>query len=396
MLNPLLGALLFAACHSPPQPSCTASEITDYFINPSEAKYSALASRPADTAGLNAAFRALRKPGGPGMQREWMTDSAGVPYLLGYQTPDSITPDTTYPLVIYLHGGIGSERNDKGDSAYLMLAPLADTFKLFLASPSGNRYTPWWSPNGLARILQTLRFMTLRYPINPRKVFLAGVSDGATGCFAAANTVAAPFAGFIAVSGFGGMLQQMGMELSAGNLRERPIYNVNAGLDRIYPIAQVQSFVRALQDQGVPITLKVYPDEQHGFDYRAKEMGTLAGLLRAWSKPESPLLAWTFTPGCPNLPDNIFDWTPASENPGINSFWRNDTLMVQSHGLAAISAVFSQAVPAAKIPCRLVGDNGRNMLLSPSKLDWPHSLKLMLQRCFPGFGGGYFYSIKLQ
>jgi dienelactone hydrolase len=395
ILTPLMLALSFVTCQKPAGPPCSIGEISDYFVNPSETKLALLASRPADTAALNATFRTLRAPAVAGMHQDWMTDTAGQPYSLGYATPAAIAPDTTYPLIIYLHGGIGSPRNDKGDSAYLMLASLADTFQLFLASPSANRFTPWWSPSGLARILQTLRFMALRYPVNPRKVFLAGVSDGATGCFAAANTIPAPFAGFIAVSGFGGMLPQLGMSLIAGNLRQRPIYNVNAGLDHIYPIDAVKEFIRSLQDQGVPVTFKEYPDEKHGFDYREKEMGMLAGLIRTWSRPESAVLSWTFIPGYPNLPDNILDYSLSSDNGAINSFWRGDTLMIQSQGVSAVSAVFSMLPPATKISCRLMGDKERKRTISPVNLDWPQSLRLMQERCFPGFGKATIYTIKL-
>ena len=227
--------LLPVDCQKPAGPPCTATEVCDYFVNPTPARYAALGSCSAPAAGtLDGAIRSMRSQSAAGdMLGEWLTDSAQQPYRVGFSTPRRVAADTTYPLIIYLHGGTGSERNDKGDSAFTMLKDLADTFRLFLASPSANRYTPWWSPAGLSRVLQTLRFMTLHYPVNPDKVFLAGVSDGATGCYAAANTIPGPFAGFIAISGFGGMLPQVGMELVPGNLMQRPIYNVNAGLDRI-------------------------------------------------------------------------------------------------------------------------------------------------------------------
>jgi acetyl esterase/lipase len=392
----LLASLTLATCRSsPPPPPASANEIADYFLNPSEAKFTDLSTRPADPAALNAALRALRKPAMRGMQHEWLNDSAGALYLVGFRTPDSVARDTSYPLIIYLHGGIGSTRSDKGDSAFLMLAALADTFKLFLASPSGNRFTPWWSPNGLSRILQTVRFMTLRYPVNPRKIFLAGVSDGATGCFAAANSVPAPFAGFIAVSGFGGMLPQLGMELSPVNLRQRPIYDVNAGLDHIYPFDSVKGFVNQLAAQGIPITFKAYPNEKHGFDYRMKEMGTLAGFVRSWSKPAPRTVVWNFVPGVPNLPDNILDYTLSSENASVNSFWQKDTLVAKAQGVSSMDILFPQQI-GEKVECRIIGDKKKEMTLKPVKIDWPNSLKLMLRSCFPEVKGGWFYSLKIQ
>jgi pimeloyl-ACP methyl ester carboxylesterase len=213
-----------------------------------------------------------------------LDDGNNTRYVLGYKTPPSIRRDTLYPLIIYLHGGTGTQLNTKGAFAWDMLTPLGDTFNLFLASPSTNRDAPWWSYRGLARIMQTLRFMSVRYPINPDKVFLAGVSDGGTGCYMVANTIPEPFAGFFAVSGFGGMLPQLGVMFSAKKLAMRPIYNVNAGKDRIYPLPFVIQFLDELQKHGVIVERSIYPDQEHGFDYRAREFGHFAQRIRLWER----------------------------------------------------------------------------------------------------------------
>ncbi|MBN2188071.1 MAG: dienelactone hydrolase family protein [Chitinispirillaceae bacterium] len=376
--------ILTADCSRKKSAPVSAEEIQDYFVNPSAEKLADLASRsPADTGLPAAAFRAARMAAGAVRVR--LTDSAGLPYSLGYVTPTGMRRDTAYPLIIYLHGGIGTERSDKGDSAYLMLSALADSFSLFLASPSANRSAPWWSSLGLSRILQTLRFMTLHYPVNPGKVFLAGVSDGATGCYAAANAIPAPFAGFIAVSGFGGMLPMLGMRLEPGNLRQRPVYNVNGGLDHIYPAENVREFIRLMQEQGAAITSKIYPDEKHGFDYRAREMGALAGLVRAWSRPTGAVFSWTFVPGVPNLPDNLLGWTLSSDNASVKAFWRCSTLVVRARGVQSLTVSLPAAAPGERIVCRTSTDAGtkRVRTLSPLKRSRPRDLDLMVKRCFP-------------
>jgi hypothetical protein len=379
-------------------PPVSAEEIRNCFVNFSAEKSSAMSTRKrADTSLLAAAFRAARNSAEAGTVRVWLMDSAGFSYRLGYSTPSEIRRDTTYPLIIYLHGGVGTERNDKGDSAFTMLSPLADTFKLFLASPSANRFVPWWSPSGLSRILQTLRFMTLHYPVNSRKVFLAGVSDGATGCYAAANTIPAPFAGFIAVSGFGGMLPALGMRLEPGNLKQRPIYNVNAGLDHIYPVEEVKGFVRLMQEQGVGITSRIYPEEKHGFDYRAKEMGSLANLVRTWSRPENTGISWAFVPEVPNLPDNCLSWTLSSDNASVHAFWRRDTLVVRVKGVRSLTASFPSVPAGKKIPCRMLADDEtpRVKNLSPAKIKWPQDFQYMVKQCFPEASGTHsIYEIK--
>ena len=398
----LLACGFTTGCFERPAPAPDADAIAGCFVNPTSERFVTLRTLPPDTARVNVALSARRIVAAAAvnaaagdsaiLRQEWLDDTAGVRYCMGFQTPRRLAVDTAYPLIIYLHGGSGTERNDKGDSAVRMLTDLADTFDLFLASPSANRYTPWWSPAGLSRILQTLRYMTLHYPINPSKVFLAGVSDGATGCYAAANTIPGPFAGFIAVSGFGGMLPMVGMPLSPGNMAQRPIYNVNAGHDRIYPIEQVKKFVEALREQGVPITATYYPDEQHGFDYRAKEMGALAWLIRSWSRPVRAAIDWTFIDGFPNLPDNLLSWTIDSVDAAIRGRWQGDTLVINERGLQTITAIFPQ-FSSSKLVCSL--RSGRVRFIAAAPLAWPDNLHLMLHRCMPGLTGGVIYKIKI-
>jgi pimeloyl-ACP methyl ester carboxylesterase len=323
----------------------TPESIADAFINPSSNFADSLASAkaPVDKWNSNVAEAVKTGMGATGNFTQVLTDSSGVGYTLGWKTPANIRPDTTYPLVIYLHGGTGSPLTTKGEKAYDMLTPLSDTFQLFLASPSANRFAPWWSPEGTNRILQTLRYMSLHYPVNPDKVFLAGVSDGATGSYGIANTACHPFAGFIAVSGFGGMLQSVAMPLVPGNIRQRPIYNVNAGKDRIYDIAQVNMFLDWLGSNGVNVIRKVYPDELHGFDYRDKEFGTIASFIRNWTKPQANInIDWTFVPGFINCVDNVisckFDDKAAVRH--ISAIWSNDTLSITSEGIKEIILTF--------------------------------------------------------
>jgi hypothetical protein len=382
--------LLFLCDNQAPAPF-DSQEFFDYFLAPTPSGFAKISTFGADTAVLNSALSALRQKSPSGDIRVRLIDTTGTAYGLGYRTPDTVRTDTTYPLIIYLHGGIGTKRNDKGDSAFLMLEALADSFSLFLASPSANRFAPWWSPAGLSRILQTLRYMTLHYPVNSEKVFLAGVSDGATGCYAAANTINTPFAGFFAVSGFGGMLPATGMNLVPANLSLRPIYNVNAGRDHIYPIVLVRQFIAELRQQGVNIIENVYDEEEHGFDYRAREMGTFANYIRTWSRPSSPHCAWTFVQGFPNLPDHVIDWRSSGDGAFIRAWWRNDTLMIRSRGLQSFT--FASTLPYEKIVCRFPAQKNRTRKIAPVKSSWPFKLLLMQNRCVPKIAPARLYTI---
>lgn len=343
-----------------------------WFVSPSKTTYDSLASYRLTTHGLDslAAIAEKQYAGANGLGKfsTVMPDTFGSRYTLGWKTPARIRRDTTYPLIVYLHGGTGTALSTKGEIAWDMLSALGDTFDLFLASPSANRANPWWSAAGMARILQTVRFMTLCYPVNPDKIFLAGVSDGAAGCYAAANTINSPFAGFIAVSGYGGMLFQLGMQLYPANIMQRPILNINAGKDRIYPIDVVRKFLDWLTSNGVSVERKEYPDENHGFDYRDKEYGHLAQFIRTWSRPvNSRAAAWVFVKGFPNLPDNLLQWeyAPDASGQAINAYWTGDTLQVKAVGMRSATFLFPGMTAMKEVHVRINGTTMRRMPALP-------------------------------
>ncbi|MBN1602130.1 MAG: hypothetical protein JW915_11005 [Chitinispirillaceae bacterium] len=262
-------------------------------------------------------------------------DTAGIQYISGFYTPAIIEKNKRYPLIVYLHGGTGTTLNTKGERAWEMLKPLADRTPLFIASPSASRSSQWWTPTGISRIFQTLRYMSLYYPIDPLKVFLAGVSDGASGCYALANTASFPFAGFFAISGYGGIIASTGMKVHPENIRQRPIYNVNAGLDHLYPPRVVNSFLDYLESNGAQIIRKTYPREHHGFDYRDNEYDTLLTMVQTWDRVKLMGNFWNIVKGYPNMAPFCMNWKYMSgqNQASVTSHVSSDTLVIRSKGL---------------------------------------------------------------
>ncbi len=391
----VLSATINICCRFPKKAYLDKGEFEKWFVESGDnVGYNMLY---AASNGIDSIVRSIRHESVCGKGRVILKDSAGDDYIVGFMTPPVIRGDTVYPCVIYLHGGTGTERRDKGDSAYLMLDMLADSMELFLVSPSADRKAPWWSGTGLRRILQTLRYFTLHYPIDAKKVFLVGVSDGATGCWAAANTIAAPFAGFIAISGFGGLLPQLGMELFPENLMQRPIYNVNAGKDRLYPIAVVNRFLDYMEERGVNVKRKVYPDEEHGFDYRFKEAASLCGIIRNWSLGiDSCCFRWKGNLSYPALINHIAENEPEpnTESFSVHGFYRSDTFFIYSSGLRRIKLYFQHDDVCMRHSLFLINDKKRRFI-KPIKNDKKMKLFLMKQLCFPNIPEMVFYSIEL-
>ena len=387
----LLSGML--ACGITTGEPATAPLFEQWFVTAGGAPPTAL--RQARRSALDSLRDAIRRSRGPGNGSVVLTDTSGTAYTMGFGTPTAYRNDSTYPLIIYLHGGTGAARSDKGEHAWEMLGILSDSMQLFFASPSAGRDAFWWSPTGLSRILQTLRYMSLHYPVNPRKVFLAGVSDGATGCWAAANTIAAPFAGFIAISGFGGMLPQLGMELRPENLMQRPIYDINAGRDRLYPLAAVNSFLDRLEQQGVGIRRKVYPDEEHGFDYRDRERSTLCSLVRTWSLPAAGPVNWHAPRGYPfSVTGVVAARRSANGSFSLREYRRNDTVFLETAGLDGLQMYFEKERSGGE-GCMFSINGTRPGRLKKRPPGTATVLEYMKQRCFPLVPDGVVYTIPL-
>lgn len=379
----ITGILLFSSCQSP-LPENIDAIFADWFINPTAEKREKLVSIKLSVKTLDSLARLVKS-------REIKTgkfscklyDRDGTESILGFATPGTIAVNSLYPLVIYLHGGIGTTRNDKGRDAYEMFRFLADTIDLFLASPSGNRAAFWWSEKGLERILKTVRYMTLHFPIDPDRIFLAGVSDGAAGCYAAANAIAGPFAGFIAISGYGGILKGLGIELHPSNLMQRPIYHINAGKDRLYDPQTVEQFLNWLEQNGVPVKRKFYPEEEHGFEYREKEKATLAEIINTWQRPGRETISWTVAKGASNRADNLLQWEICGNKDvqRIIAYWQQDTLNVKTNGICSFTMISDRKATGKLFYKKLKGEVET---LRPVKLNTSLYLDLMQHYCFAG------------
>jgi hypothetical protein len=114
-------------------------------------------------------------------------------------------------------------------------------------------------------------------------------------------------------------------------------------------------------------------------------MGTLAALVRTWSRPENAGISWNFVPGVPNLPDGLLGWTLSSDNASVRAFWRHDTLLVRASGVRSLTAAFPSVPAGKKITCRILsGDkNPRKRNIVPAKVRWPQDLLFKVNRCFP-------------
>jgi len=202
--------------------------------------------------------------------RYWTSDALKVPYR-AIETPGRRNGEKL-PLIVFLHGdwqdGTDNESQLAGygnGSMELIDAAIDGNVPLVYAAPQTTG--AYWPPD---RIAAVVRDALERWPIDPRRVILTGISDGGTGVWDALKTWPKCFAGGVPMSG---MTELAGL----APIRDVPQWifhgdkdndtNVETG----YGGAMVGSraVVRALREMGGAPRYTEYPNEQHVIWHRA-------------------------------------------------------------------------------------------------------------------------------
>ncbi|MBR0345142.1 MAG: hypothetical protein IJI03_07765 [Rudaea sp.] len=214
------------------------------------------------------------------LAKYWSDDAMRVPYR-AIVTPGRENNELL-PLIIFLHGdwqdgtdnqsqlaGYGNGSMQLIDQAISASVPL-----VYIAPQTTDAY---WPP---ARVAAVVRDAVKRFPIDPRRVILTGISDGATGAWDALKTWPACFAAAVPMSG---MTETSGL----APIVDVPQWIFHGGKDNDTDIetgyggAMVGSraVVRALRAMGATPRYTEYPEEEHVIWHRAYATPGLLGWM---------------------------------------------------------------------------------------------------------------------
>ena len=200
----------------------------------------------------------------------WTNDAAKVPYR-AIETPGRRGREKL-PLIVFLHGdwqdGTDNESQLAGygnGSMELIDQAIAGGVPIVYVAPQTTG--AYWPPE---RIEAVVRDALARWPIDPKRVILTGISDGGSGVWDALKTWPRCFAAGVPMSG---MTELTGL----ATIRDVPqwIFHGDADNDTNvetgYGGAMVGSraVVRALREMGGTPRYTEYPNEQHVIWHRA-------------------------------------------------------------------------------------------------------------------------------
>jgi len=199
-----------------------------------------------------------------------------IPYRI--LTPAAIEQGTQYPLVLFLHGaGERGADNQKqlvhaaSDFASPQRMKDYPAFVVFPQCPKEQRWveSPWDLPSGsgefdtepskpMAAALELVDSLVKELPVDPARVYVAGLSMGGQGAWYAAATKPRRFAAMLEVCGGGDPTW-------AADYQGIPIWALHGQKDNVVPISRAREMVIALAKAGHAPELRYteYPGVTH-------------------------------------------------------------------------------------------------------------------------------------
>ena len=190
-----------------------------------------------------------------------MRAARGTEFPYAVNVPESYDPARRYQLRFQLHGGVGRPGNQqRGDGSIGALAGAEQIYVL----PTAWREAPWWDDAQLENLSLILDSVKRTYNVDENRVVMAGVSDGGSGAYYFAMRDTTPFASFLTLNGFVGVLGSVEPgDIYPNNLRNKPFFVVNGGRDPLYPVDIVQPYIEHLKENGVTLDFHPQPNGVH-------------------------------------------------------------------------------------------------------------------------------------
>ncbi len=194
-------------------------------------------------------------------------DSLKVPYLV--YVPKTYNPIKSYPLVIYLHGGvvsIDSFQYKKPSFAQEPIFDVADKYNTIILYPYGKKNFGWVKQEkAFNNIITIIGEVEKKYNIDKHQIFLGGMSNGASAAFWFITNKPELFKAFYA---FSPMPKIYTGDVNYRNITtDKPLYSINAKDDKVYPYSKVVAIYNEHKGEAKGWHFDSLVTGNHGFIY---------------------------------------------------------------------------------------------------------------------------------
>ncbi len=184
-----------------------------------------------------------------------------LPYLLSLPKGYGDDPQQQWPLILFLHGAGERALNDMNLLRKHGIPRVVEERDLpfITVSPQCPPNT-WWSDHIDALIILLDQTMAC-YAVDPRRVYLTGLSMGGYGSWHLATEHPQRFAALVPICGGGAWF--LGFPERVRLLKDIPVWAFHGAKDDLVPVAESEKLVKELQRCGGNVRFTVYPDAGH-------------------------------------------------------------------------------------------------------------------------------------
>ena len=259
---------------------------------------SAIAAAASDIESVWSRLRAGRSyPRSVPTGRQLITRSNadGTEHDYVVMVPEDYDPSVRYPVRMYLHGGVSRPKRENGQ--FWRTEDRITREDAIVVTPSGWAESLWWQESQIENFVGILNDLKRIYNVDENRVFLLGVSDGATGAFYHAFKATTPWAAFLLFNGHPVVLANPASDVDGDmhvtNLRNKPLFVINGGRDRLYPTSSVLPFLRLFREAGVAIDFRPQEEAGHDMSWWDAEVDAMDQFMGMYTRrPLPPRLSW--------------------------------------------------------------------------------------------------------
>lgn len=219
----------------------------------------------------------------------------GVEHAYVVRVPESYDPATRWPVIVYLHGGVSRPKRE--DGTWWRREERLARGDAIVAAPASWNESLWWQDSQIENLAGVLDDLKRTWNVDENRVYLLGISDGATGAFYHAMKATTPWAAFLPLNGHPVVLanpaSDVDGEMHVTNLRNKPLFVVNGGRDPLYPAASVVPFLRLFRQAGVFLDFRPQPEAGHDVSWWDDEKPAMDAFMTGQARRPLPArLSW--------------------------------------------------------------------------------------------------------
>ena len=256
--------VLTTGCASPsPQPDPTPTAFPTLTAEPTSVPEPSMTaeSSPAPTSNVETG------------QRAFFSEKAQRNYWLFLPSSYGKDPQKKFPLILFLHGAgtRGTDINLVKFEALPQILDFTPDFPFIVVSPQltnqgGDDY--WFREKPTESVMTLLDEVQSTYAVDPKRVYLTGVSIGGNGAWVYGLQHPGRFAALVPVMGFVGDTGGTYVPENICHLKSVPVWAFHGAKDSIVPLQAEQDLVDALKACGGNVQFTVYPDGDHDISGR--------------------------------------------------------------------------------------------------------------------------------